>query len=399
MPGLLDFLQSASNAAAGNVSGPVDLLALGLRKLGVPVGDAPLGGSEWMRRSGLTRDVQQSPASLLGETAGLLAPIAAAAKAPQIAKGLLTMGENAAAPSTLNPQTGAIVWHGSPHKFDRFDSSKIGTGEGAQAYGHGLYFADRQSVAQGYRDKLSGLYSIHGNEYSKLPVGGPERSAIEGFDDLTRNGMNEADALAALRDRWNDTLSKAKSNLYEAQALRGKTVDMGEGWGSLRNFTYTDEVVNEQRAVVDRVRAGTEYINALKPGDIQRSTGSLYKVDLPDSAIARMLDWDKPLADQSAYVAHQLERAGMYGPLSKMSNGTLWHDISAHISDKRGSITKSLKRDQAAAADAMRGLGIPGIRYLDGGSRGAGQGTSNYVVFPGEESLLKILERNGIPMP
>lgn len=89
----------------------------------------------------------------------------------------------------------------------------------------------------------------------------------------------------------------------------------------------------------------------------------------------------------------------MYGPLSKMSNGTLWHDISAHISDKRGSITKSLKRDQAAAADAMRGLGIPGIRYLDGGSRGAGQGTSNYVVFPGEESLLKILERNGIPMP
>ena len=35
---------------------------------------------------------------------------------------------------------GATVWHGSPHKFDKFDSSKIGTGEGAQAYGHGLYF-------------------------------------------------------------------------------------------------------------------------------------------------------------------------------------------------------------------------------------------------------------------
>lgn len=38
------------------------------------------------------------------------------------------------------------------------------------------------------------------------------------------------------------------------------------------------------------------------------------------------------------------------------------------------------------------------IRYLDGGSRGAGQGTSNFVVFPGNEGLLQILERNGQPI-
>ena len=41
----------------------------------------------------------------------------------------------------------ATVWHGSPHKFDKFDSSKIGTGEGTQAYGHGLYLADAPEVA------------------------------------------------------------------------------------------------------------------------------------------------------------------------------------------------------------------------------------------------------------
>ena len=39
-----------------------------------------------------------------------------------------------------------------------------------------------------------------------------------------------------------------------------------------------------------------------------------------------------------------------------------------------------------------------GIRYLDGNSRGAGAGTSNYVVFPGEEGLLTILERNGVSL-
>jgi len=48
------------------------------------------------------------------------------------------------------------AYHGSPYDFDRFDASKIGTGEGAQAYGHGLYFAGEEGVAQYYRTKLAG---------------------------------------------------------------------------------------------------------------------------------------------------------------------------------------------------------------------------------------------------
>ena len=47
------------------------------------------------------------------------------------------------------------AFHGSPHDFDQFDSSKIGTGEGAQAYGHGLYFAGKKEVADHYRRALS----------------------------------------------------------------------------------------------------------------------------------------------------------------------------------------------------------------------------------------------------
>ena len=43
------------------------------------------------------------------------------------------------------------AYHGSPHDFETFDASKIGTGEGAQAYGHGLYFAESSSVADTYR--------------------------------------------------------------------------------------------------------------------------------------------------------------------------------------------------------------------------------------------------------
>ena len=49
---------------------------------------------------------------------------------------------------------GATAWHGSPHKFDEFDMSKIGTGEGAQAYGHGLYAAENPKVAREYANML-----------------------------------------------------------------------------------------------------------------------------------------------------------------------------------------------------------------------------------------------------
>ena len=47
------------------------------------------------------------------------------------------------------------AYHGSPHEFDQFDTSKIGTGEGAQSYGHGLYFAESEPIARHYRDALT----------------------------------------------------------------------------------------------------------------------------------------------------------------------------------------------------------------------------------------------------
>src|SRR5262245_56435755 len=52
---------------------------------------------------------------------------------------------------------GLKAYHGSPHDFERFSLSHVGTGEGAQAYGHGLYFAENPDVAAHYRSKLSGV--------------------------------------------------------------------------------------------------------------------------------------------------------------------------------------------------------------------------------------------------
>ena len=264
---------------------------------------------------------------------------------------------------------GATVWHGSPHKFDKFDSSKIGTGEGAQAYGHGLYLAESPDVARIYSaDRAYVGASMAGKP---LPIN---------YDDpawIAKKTMDElGDAV------------KAKAHLEMVQRTAGKY--------------QPSETKAAVQGAIDMIAAG-------KVG----TKGSLYKVDLPDELIAKMLDWDKPMSQQSPEVRAAFESrvAPLREQYAKPAPG--WGDLGgAQSYDPTGRELLELlrKRDATTAQDflgnglgrdvseQLRSQGIPGIRYLDGGSRGAGTGTSNYVVFPGNESLLQILERNGQPI-
>lgn len=54
-----------------------------------------------------------------------------------------------------NYQYYQAAWHGSPYDFDKFDLGAIGTGEGAQAHGWGLYFAKKKTVSKNYQKVLS----------------------------------------------------------------------------------------------------------------------------------------------------------------------------------------------------------------------------------------------------
>ena len=119
---------------------------------------------------------------------------------------------------------------------------------------------------------------------------------------------------------------------------------------------------------------------------------SMYKVDLPDEHIAKMLDWDKPLSQQphildvlknskeqwASSFAQDLEHYPRFTGKNLVESATAASDLKA-----------------IGASDYFQKAGIPGIRYLDQGSRGAGVGSSNYVIFPGNENMLNILQRNG----
>lgn len=123
--GLLDFLQGASNAAAANVSAPVDGLTWLLNKLGADI-KTPVGGSDWMRERGLTAEPTNKLAGILGESVGGVLPMVTAAKAPQIAQGLLQAERNLAAPRTLNPQAGMIRTPFGQIPENGTDVSKLG---------------------------------------------------------------------------------------------------------------------------------------------------------------------------------------------------------------------------------------------------------------------------------
>lgn len=237
---------------------------------------------------------------------------------------------------SYNP-AGMVVWHGSPHKFGKFDSSKIGTGEGAQAYGHGLYLAESPEVAQSYRAAVSA-----------------EKGRSFGLDDGPTKGI--ATLIAARGDEGEALARKAYASLGD----------------------QLEPTIAAARQAVD-------------------NGSSLYKVDLPDDAIAKMLDWDKPLSQQAPEVQSVLSKVARMDATGEQAWKAAVRESGnpfSPIVEQRGALFDTPE----AAAKNLQRLGIPGIRYLDGGSRGAGSGTSNFVVFPGNEGLLTILERNGQPL-
>jgi hypothetical protein len=236
-----------------------------------------------------------------------------------------------------------VVYHGSPYRFNRFDPTKIGTGEGAQAYGHGLYFAEAPGVAEDYRRTLAG---------NKLTFA--DDAARESATKLMPFGFE--DPVAVMKGALglnNDVVSAIKT-------LRG---------------SYDKD---------PDLKAHANYLADLLESGAVRSdrAGHVYTVDLPDEKIARMLDWDKPLSEQSDFVKSAIKENELDYVPERLTGGRLLEEMNKAF--EPGMVSKHL-----------RDAGIPGIRYLDQGSRGAGQGTSNFVVFPGEEELLRILNVEG----
>ena len=258
-----------------------------------------------------------------------------------------------------NPM-GLTVFHGSPAKFNRFDPTKIGSGEGAQAYGYGHYVAQNPETAKQYKETLKS------KAFSKI----------------------------VKKDR----------NVYDVVAPDGAVISQGTVLGAAH-------------------KAKDAY---------DANAGVLYEIDLPDEQIARMLDYDKPVDEE---IRSRVSQAAMqkFGSGSTGTSGELLYKELTREFRNLGSSNPA-----ADASEFLKMQGVPGIRFLDQNSRSnfrvqnsvrgklygepvsfmteqqardyaAEQaqkgfqseiipGTSNFVVFPGNENLLNIKKRNEDPL-
>jgi hypothetical protein len=285
--------------------------------------------------------------------------------------------------STEGP--GIRAFHGTPHSFDKFDIGKIGSGEGAQVYGHGLYFAEREGIAKDYRERLS--KSNHNPDYS-----------------------------VAL-DRYHHALAevhKLHDQMVQESLSLGAKLD--PGWGEIgvkplpeviaKHQTRWDELTATADGAKETLDHTSPYID---------NPGHMYEVKI-NADPAHMLHWDKKLSEQTPEVQQKLRDLGVKMPsdLYKVrpveggwvvdnakQSGSTYINGTWQISSKESGKPRVFRTQEAAqqAADATAEMaghnptgealyqklgygalkegGIPGVSYLDAASRGGFQNARN----------------------
>lgn len=291
---------------------------------------------------------------------------------------------------------GAEVLQDFPLGRQRMD--KIGTGEGAQAFGYGLYGAEAEDVAKGYRNALSknafDLAKFDGTPVAELP-------------EKTRRKINyNFGGFASIEDALKSQRDAVSRYLDEA----GGDVN--------------DPIYQEELAQLKWAESTAEKLSLPK--------GSMYELDI-NADPEKFLDWDRPISEQPQILsllgmppirsyatifeeADSLMKAGDASVGRK--NGWMENpEISARVNDLKKELNQTpsdmsvqnllmqigsdvpnpqgfnADRAMVAASDKLREAGVPGIRYLDAGSRSTG-GTRNYVIF--DENLINIVRKYGI---
>jgi hypothetical protein len=347
----------------------------------------------------------QGPAQQAAANLGALAPITPmeALQAARLARQAALAGGKALAPVAGDMLMNYMVkqkmilpldvYHGTPHRFPptannplgEFDASKIGTGEGAQAYGHGIYTGGNIKTGEEYVKTTA-----------RTEIVDPTGKTL--YKELPRR-MVTGESRAADALDYAFQIQSSNPFAYAADQVRR----FGEG----PNVQAALKTLGEWEKVGARSKAGSGY---------------LYKADLPDEKIAQMIDWYYPVQEN----VRQKVSAAALEKFGSGSTGTSGAHLYAEIAkefERLGS-----KNPKVDASEFLRQQGVSGIKYLDNFSRRqpewiiqspkGGQNifnseagaleflqrnpegkmippaqTYNYVMFPGEEKNIKILER------
>lgn len=230
------------------------------------------------------------------------------------------------------------AWHGSPYDFEHFDLGAMGSGEGRQVHGWGLYFAKDRKISEGYKDFLKNLRStvvIDGKKFVGYK---------NGFRDEEGNRPSDKKLRFAL---LNLSLEGSREKAIQRVSELART---SKGTGFEEDYAGALKILKDSQTA-----------------SVERPEAKLYEVDIPDNDV--LLDEDKflkdqPKAVQKAIADYYRSRPDFYfapeGDSFKDSTTTgegFYKDVVFQM--KREGSTNP-KRD---ASLLLNSLGIKGVTY------------------------------------
>ena len=192
-----------------------------------------------------------------------------------------------------------LGYHGSPYVFDRFTLSHIGSGEGAQAHGWGLYFALSRAVAERYREMLKKDYL---QEVEITYKGRPFSEFDEAFMEEVRKSSEEVPAANTLEEAhraYEESLKRSQLFSNKRALLNDLTRDEKDPKKVLDSvrWKYSKEAIDwAEKDVVP-------YLKKVTKGP----KSALYTVEIPDDDV--MLREETRISEQSEFIQEAVRKA------------------------------------------------------------------------------------------
>lgn len=259
------------------------------------------------------------------------------------------------------------AYHGTPHKFDEFSLDAIGTGEGAQAHGWGLYFAGNKDVSENYRKELARINNL--DLFGPVPVDvyydgkhATEYNPSADFS-LALELVGTQDKKAGI-DYLKNEINKCQKRIDEfKEDMKQRPMDIP---------AFKQQIEDEQD-YISELNKQIDFINNLDVNKLEvekRNQGQLFEVDIPENDA--LLDEDKELIHQPDKVQRVIEK--IYADAMKSNNVELTNAIGITGKEIYRGFSKYFGSDKKAS-EFLNSYGIKGITY-DGRQDGR-----CYVIF------------------
>lgn len=224
------------------------------------------------------------------------------------------------------------AYHGSPYTFDHFDLGAIGTGEGNQAHGWGLYFAQDKKIAENYKDIL-------GANSGEVITGKTKYKINEDGDWYDENTGNVIDDITPLSMALTEVLETGNSN---------KAIE------HLQEFIKSKEGKTAQ-TVISQVKRAKEAIKLLGKNEFAgHEQKTAFEVEIPEDN--ELIDEFKNINEQPRKVQAAIRKAWKEigyksSALQYMSGREFYKQLASELGGEK------------AASEKLNSLGVKGITY------------------------------------